>query len=325
LATRQGHKATRCSGRVSIERKVQPDIKPGKYVYVVCSTGNDHFAEMAAVSITSLRLASPHARITVLTDRATADFVSPGVAALRNTADDFVGVDCPGRNSIDRSRFLKTTMRSLVSGPFLYLDSDTIIMKSPDAIWNISADVAASPNLGVNGKPYLCSHEAPETCAALGWTLGSRRYLNAGVIYFADSHAARAVGEQYRSSWLEFNRVIGKPNDQLAFNHAVNFVEANFAVLPPSYNAQITMNAMALRGAVIVHFFTGSFENSIETVAHSAAKRLKRDGAMDTLAIRSAVDSGIPWTRVDTYRKAVAAGSYSSIGWIALGRLMKRL
>jgi hypothetical protein len=303
---------------------VQPDVKPGKYVYVVCSTQDDHFAEIAAVSILSLRLASAHARVTVLTDRATASLDSPGVAALHNAADDFIAVDCPGSNAIARSRFLKTSMRSLLSGPFLYLDSDTIIMKSPDAVWNIAADIAASPNLGVNGKPYLCADETPETCALLGWRLGSRRYLNAGVIYFADNNAARAVGEQYHSSWLEFQRVVGKPNDQLAFNHAVDLAQPRLVILPCSFNAQITMNPMALRGAVIVHFFTGDFENSLETIAHSAAKRLKRDGIMDTAAIRSAMETGNPWMRVDTYRKALAAGSYSSIGQVAFNRLARR-
>lgn len=304
---------------------MQPEIKPGKYVYVVCATDDDYFAEIAAVSIASLRLVSSHARITVLTDRKTSTGKSPGVAAIRNAVDDFSVVECPGETSIERSRFLKTGMRDLVSGQFLYLDSDTIMMKSPDTIWSIDCDIAASPNLGVNGKPYLCSDESPETCATLGWILGSRRYLNAGVIFFADTEAARMVGEHYRSSWQEFRRVIGKPSDQLAFNHAVDLAEPRLVILPCAFNAQITMNAMALRGAVIVHFFTGNFENSLETVAHSAAKRLKRDATMDTSAIRSAMDSGNPWTRVDTYRKAVAAGSYSSIGRVAFDRLAKKL
>jgi hypothetical protein len=215
-------------------------------------------------------------------------------------------------------------MRSLVAGRFLYLDSDTIIMRSLDAIWKIDCDIAASPNLGVHGKPYFCSEESPDACAALGWDLGSRRYLNAGVIYFADNEAARAVAEQYRLSWLEFQRVVGKPSDQLAFNRAVSIVDPRLVILPYSYNAQITMNAMALRGAIVVHFFTGNFENSRETVAHQAAQRLKSDGVLDTAAIRSAVASGNPWTQIDSYRKAVAASRYGTLAKVALGRLMRR-
>ncbi len=43
----------------------------GQYVYVVCSTGSDHFAEMAAVSAATLRIAAPQAYIAVLTERRT--------------------------------------------------------------------------------------------------------------------------------------------------------------------------------------------------------------------------------------------------------------
>jgi hypothetical protein len=127
--------------------------KPGQYVYVVCSTNTDHFAEMAAVSIASLRIASPNARITVLTDQETSTIDSPGVSVIRSMADDLSIVDCPGDSSLLRSRFLKCTMRSLIRGPFIFLDSDTLILRSPDTIWSIDCDVAASPDLGPNGKP----------------------------------------------------------------------------------------------------------------------------------------------------------------------------
>jgi hypothetical protein len=216
-------------------------------------------------------------------------------------------------------------MRSIVDGRFLYLDSDTIIVKSPDEIWSMDCDVAAGPDLAPSGKPYLSLNAHPEKCAALGWTMRSRPFLNAGVIYFADSEAARALGNQYRLSWLDFVRVTGQPNDQLAFNHAIDVSGAKLAVLPSAYNAQIAMNAMALRGAKIVHFFSGNFENSLETIAHTMAKRLKSEGVLDTAAILSTIASGNPWTRIDSYRKAVAAGCYSKIGRVALDRLTNRL
>ena len=126
-------------------------------------------------------------------------------------------------------------------------------------------------------------------------------------------------------SWLEFKRVMGKPNDQLAFNYAVDAAEARLTILPCSYNAQIAMNVMTLRGAISVHFFTGSFENSLETISHTTAKRLKSDGIMDTSAIQSPILSGNPWTRIDSYRKAVAASCYFSIGRVAFETLAKRL
>jgi hypothetical protein len=298
-------------------------VKPGQYVYVVCSTGNDYFAEMTAVSMATLRMASQHARIAVLTDRETSLIESPAMSAIRAAANELTIVDCPGDSSIIRSRFLKTGMRQLVSGRFTFLDSDTIIMRSPDAIWSIDCDVGASPDLAPSGKPYLCSSALPETCAALGWTLGSGLYLNAGFIYFADSEAALAFGEQYRLSWLEFQRLTGHANDQLAFNHAVNVVGPRLAVLPSSYNAQISMNVMTIRGAMIAHYFTGKFESRDDTIAHTTAKRLKSEGVLDIALLRSAITNGNPWTRIDSYRKAVAAHCYLKVGGVAFNRLLR--
>jgi hypothetical protein len=299
--------------------------KPGAYVYVVCANRSDHFAEMAAVSITTLRMASPRARIIILTDLATSILDSPGVSVIRAAANDFMIVDCPGDSSFSRSRFIKSNMRRLVNGRFVYLDSDTIIMKSPDAIWQIDCDVAASPDLGSDGKPYMCENALPETSAVLGWALASRQYLNSGVIYFADSEAAHAVGEQYRLSWSEHLRVTGKANDQLAFNRAVDVARARLTIIPGSYNAQISMNVMTLRHATIVHFYTGGFERSLETVAHTAAKRLKSDGTLALAAIQSAVLCGNPWTRIDSFHKAAATGRYWDVGRVVLDCASKRL
>jgi hypothetical protein len=297
--------------------------EPGQYVYVVCSTGNDYFVEIAAVSIATLRMASSGARISVLTDRQTSLIDSPAMTAIRTAADNLTNIDCPGDTSVVRSRFIKSNVRRLVSGRFVYLDSDTIIMKSPDRIWSIDCDVGASPDLAPNGKSILCASVSPEKCAALGWTLGSRPYLNAGVIYFADTEAGHLVGEQYRSSWLDFLRLIKQPNDQLAFNHAANFAGARLAILPSSYNAQISMNVMALRGAMIVHYYTGTFESNPETIMYTTAKRLKADGVFDVAAVRSAIASGNPWTRIDSFRKAFAARCYWSVPRVAFARLKK--
>ena len=300
-------------------------VEPGQYVYVVCATSSDHFAEMAAVSMTSLRTVSPRARIIVLTDLQTSAVVTPATSAIRASANDFKVVDCPGDSSFSRSRFLKSNMRRLVDGCFLYLDSDTFIMRSPDAVWSIDCDVAASPDLGSDGKPYLCTSALTEANPALGWSLPARHYLNAGVIYLSDTKGAHAAGELYRVSWMEYQRVLGRSRDQPAFNRAVRESGVRLTELPLSYNAQIAMNVMTLRHAVVAHYYTDNFESSSETVAHTLARRLKSDGVLDAGAIQGAIRSGNPWARIDSYRKAAATGRYWYAGRIAFDRLAKRL
>jgi hypothetical protein len=304
---------------------VQGREKSGSYIYVICSSGQDHFSEIAAISIASLRLVCSAARITVVTDHRTATIMSPGLAAIRPVVDEFCVFDVPGTTPFVRSRFLKASLRSLLPGRLLYLDSDTIFMRSPHKIWDIDADIAAAPDLSPEGRSYPASNAQSAAMTKLGWRLSSRPYLNAGVIYFSDSEASFAIGAQFRKFWLEHSRVTESHQDQLAFNHALQATTARLHILPGIYNAQIRMNVLALRGAVIVHYFTGNLENSEETIAHTLGRKLKQDGILDTTALKHAIEIGNPWTRIDSYRKAVATRRYASIGRIALERIAKRV
>lgn len=298
-------------------------VERGQYIYIVCSNGADYFTEMAAISATTLRLVSPEARIVVLTDRQTATLDTPAGIALRNAIDDCLAIDCDGKNAMFRSRVLKTDMRRIVHGRLLYLDSDTIVMRSPDAIWNLNCDVSAAPDLSTVGQPYAAATALPGVREALGWKFGVQPYLNAGVMYLADNDSTRALTDSYHQSWLEFLRSTGKPNDQPAFNHAVAH-SARLAILPSSFNAQIAMNAMALRGAAIVHYYSGDFENADATIAHVAAKRLRREGMLDLAGLSAAIASHNPWTRIDSYQKALASRRYWNIGLVTLERLRRR-
>jgi lipopolysaccharide biosynthesis glycosyltransferase len=303
---------------------VRTETRAGRYVYVLCSSDDDFFAEVAAISIASLRLSDPTAQIAVLVDRQTSTTNSRGLAAIRPMIDEFLAFDCPGQNSFARSRFLKSSMRGLLAGRFFYLDSDTIVMRSPTAIWDVDADVAASPDLSPGGHPYEGIDAQVELRKTLGWDLSSQFYLNAGAIYFADREASFAVGKQFQKSWSDYSQITGSYSDQLAFNHAIHATEARLLVLPGAYNAQISMNASALRGAVIVHFFTHNFENSNETICHTLAKTLKRTGILDLTALKNAIQNGNPWTKIDSYRKALAARRYASVGRVAFDRLVKK-
>jgi hypothetical protein len=305
-------------------RLMQADRGQNWYVYVLTSSGNDYMPEIAAISIASLRLAQPDARIAMLSDRETSAITSPGLTAIRPFIDNFVVVDCPGHSPLERSRYLKTSVRLLLPGRLLYLDCDTIIMRSPKSTWDLEADVAASPDLLSGGKFCLASEKLAELTEKLGWRLLPRTYLNTGVVFYSDSKASHAVGDQMHRSWTEYSRATGKYNDQPALNHAIHTIEPKLLVLPLVYNAQISMNVMAVRGAIIVHYFTGTLANSEDIIAHALAKRLKHDDILDTSALAAAIEAGNPWTSIDSYRKAIATRRFASIGKVAFSRLSKR-
>ena len=56
-------------------------------------------------------------------------------------------MDAPYDSSLVRSRYLKVNLIKIISESFVYLDSDTLILKLLDSIWDDRVDIAASVDL----------------------------------------------------------------------------------------------------------------------------------------------------------------------------------
>ena len=106
-------------------------------VYVLISSESDFFLEEFWVSLFSLRRFHPKDKVVVLTDHPTAERVRdrPQLASM---ITDLKIIDLPddydGRL---RSRTLKTSVRNLIDGDFLTIDTDTVICGSLDEVDNL--------------------------------------------------------------------------------------------------------------------------------------------------------------------------------------------
>lgn len=291
--------------------------KHGTYVYVVSAPKDGYFAEMAAVSVASLRHCEPNAKISIVIDGNSAE--SPGIAVLKRMADDIVKVSPASSDPLFRSRFLKTGIRNMIDGDLLYLDCDTFVLRPLHKVWECDADVAAAPDINISGNSYTLTDNQKRDFDLLGWAMPRGQYLNSGVIYMKDNESVRNLSTTLREEWRKFYTALGKYNDQPAFNFAVrsnssfsigNKGAITVKVLPTGWNAQISMNQALGRNASVVHMFSGDFENSNDTVLHVAAKALKKTGYLQTELIQAAVDAGHVWIKLDRPRKLFAARQY---------------
>ena len=114
-----------------------------KIVYVVISDEDDYYLEQALVSVYSVRLYNPNSQILLLIDSETnATIVGKREAILQYVSQKIV-IDVPKQYSkMQKSRFLKTTLRQYIEGDFLFIDSDTIITGDLSDIDDISFDIA---------------------------------------------------------------------------------------------------------------------------------------------------------------------------------------
>ena len=117
--------------------------------------------------------------------------------------DDVVPIviDIPIEYTVmQRSRYLKTSLRSLIDGDFLYLDTDTIICESLDTIDAIEDDIAMVPHR--NGCVELSDPYSIKLCKKAGYDkLKGLPYYNGGVAYVKDTLVSYRFFESWHESW----------------------------------------------------------------------------------------------------------------------------
>jgi len=225
-------------------------------LYVLVSRPNDPYYEQALLSATTARRHNPDATLLLLTDPET-----QGGLAARPQGDEFIRlftriIAVPfdaGLSPMLRSRLLKTGMRSLVEGDFLYIDTDTLITAPLDPIDDIPADIAACTDLHA---PSLMEHPHRSAilnqCKKLGYDAsGDPLYFNGGVMLARDTEAARDFFAQWRENYLRGVEK-GIRSDQLSLAQT-GHGRLPYR-LPDEWNCEIQSGVRFLRDARIVHY-----------------------------------------------------------------------
>ena len=286
-----------------------------KVVYVLVCSREDCYYEQLLLSLQSLRWHQPDCRVEVVTDSDSYRYVlSRQDPLLEGVSLKPVGIPEAERGGTYKSRWLKTRLRSLTDGDFLYLDTDTLIARPLDGIDRFDADIAAVINR--NGQPELPEKEDRYFLERAGYSgLKDAPYFNAGVLLVRDTQPARAFFDDWHRLWLGLVGA-GKPLfDQAPFYKAN--LEAGLPVreLPGEWNVQIRSDSSIhfFKEAIVLHTYAGCgfFEQSV-IIPHIKGTE---DGRPDSCALelaRNPLQAGL-----DTYRpksfKGALLGPYSEL------------
>ena len=226
-----------------------------KIVYVATSSLNDIFWEQMWVSVWSLKHHNPACHVVLVTDEETY-----GVAknSYRASSLDLIDEVLPYAFEKDypqkkRSRFLKLKLRQLISGNFLYIDSDTVVTADMSEIdtWDIHLglvyDQHENPRpmpMNIKGYQKLYGVELSRT----------DHYYNGGLIFAKDDEVARDFFERWYSNWTKAGNLFDY-RDQPPLAQTV--LEMGNPVTPLSgiYNCQVLTGVRYLHEAKIIHFF----------------------------------------------------------------------
>ena len=237
-----------------------------KIVYVLVSSEKDIYLEQAYVSMYSLKHYNPDAHIVLLTDKRTS-LTFEGVREKEvSLADEIVTVELSDAlNAQQRSRQLKTSVRQHVTGDFLFIDCDTLVVKSLEAIDRIK-DVKIAACRDTHAlfaeNPYrkMCLEHGK----MLDWPIESETdYFNSGVVYVKDCPESH---EFYR----KWNENLNKGYPKKVYMDQPSFAKTNFEMghivkmLPDVWNCELKHGIRYLKDAFIVHYLctnSSQFQN----------------------------------------------------------------
>ena len=269
------------------------------------------YADMAAVAALAVRRLHPQARIILVTDEPTAHAIDHGNHALANIVTEIMvqptGTDVPSVSS----RHLRTVLRQLVKGDYLYLDTDAIAVRPLDRGWPRGADLAMARDRNQRGITPLALPSVEKLRAKLAWEFRMDRYLNAGVMFVRDTPAAHAFYAEWHRRWKQALS-LGIWQDQFSLNNASTTGIATIAILPDRDN-WVTHSTAMLRGrARIFHFFASVYgdEIPVNILLGHLMSRFQRDGALDEATIAYATHDNFPWMNQVRLKHLLASGLY---------------
>lgn len=270
-------------------------------VFAVTSTGSDLYAAMTRVAVASMRLSNPHMRLILACDAQTDQALTSCRHPLVDEVDQWRVIETPEGCAGFRNRFVKTRLRTTLSGPYLFIDSDILVRGDLSGIFALNADVAGARNHSRQRRQEQVWSGDQATLDAMAWSVRPDVYVNGGLLYMADTDAARCLGQEWHRRWLQSFAQQGSYRDQPALNAALGHTQARLAVLDDTFNAQFKVSPKAALKPVAWHYYASDdaprytrFEQTVHQVLQGAE--------LDRGAIHAMISHWHPWQRGEGFR-----------------------
>ena len=227
-----------------------------KYLFVLTSSSKDFFCEQTLVAIASLRVHNPGAFVTLLTDDKTAETLTGPRAVIKDAVDELKVLTLDEKfTPMLRSRYLKTVMRNVIDGDFLYMDSDIAIVGDLSIPEEWKGGIYAVLDFHTNLSKAINRKKVLNNAKKMGFSpILNDEIFNGGVMFAADTPKARKFFETWHELWLY---CVSKnfPYDM------ASLAETNFKFgyitkkMPGGWNCQLAYGNRFLPTAKVLHFF----------------------------------------------------------------------
>lgn len=247
-------------------------------VYVLVANEKNLYLEEMWVSIFSLRRHHPEATVKVLMDVETKEYLSR-FPQLTSMIDETVVVQTPaGYNAKQRSRQIKTTIRNVLKGDYIFIDTDTVICKPLDGIVEDIAEMKDFKGIAAVREGHVTMKDTlfpPTGTVKRIFDIDisqSPLMTNSGVMFVADIPFTHEFYKRWNENWKRSCFEKGNSQDQPSLYATDCQYGYVIRELSGIYNAQVAMSLKYYADAVILHWWHMDF---IEDQSYSPYFSLK--------------------------------------------------
>jgi hypothetical protein len=227
---------------------------PLRVVYVISSDGCDAYADMALVSMLSVRISNPGLGILAVCDKQSALTLSANKHRLLEVCDELITVPTPDGEPTFRNRWIKTQLCRYVGESVLYLDADTLVRGSLADLPGLVSEVGLVLNHNGATLSEQIWTEDRKIFEGMGWPSNYKAYANSGVFFFKPCPRVHEFFAAWHKLWLA-GEPIGVLRDQPSLNSAILLSGVEMTVLPSAFNAQLAKSWNRSSQAVVWHFY----------------------------------------------------------------------
>lgn len=234
-------------------------------VYVLVANEKNLYLEEMWVSIFSLRRHHPEATVKVLMDVETKEYLSR-FPQLTSMIDETVVVQTPaGYNAKQRSRQIKTTIRNVLKGDYIFIDTDTVICKPLDGIVEDIAEMKDFRGIAAVREGHVTMKETPFPPTGTVRRIfdidisESPLMTNSGVMFVADIPFTHEFYKRWNENWKHSCFEKGNSQDQPSLYATDCQYGYVIRELSGIYNAQVAMSLKYYADAVILHWWHMDF------------------------------------------------------------------
>lgn len=236
-----------------------------KFVYAVVSDDSDIYLEQTYVSILSLRRHNKDAYVVLVIDDSTELTLKQHRSQILKLISEKIIVIPPKEYSkVQRSRFLKTSLREHIVGDYLFIDSDTVICDDLSEIESFTGDVLAVLDKHILFSEHPGYFEVINQCNKIEWDIikSDLHYYNSGVMLVRDTKASHALYERWNYEWKQQLK-FGMHSDQPTLGKVNESLGYVIKELDGIWNCQISDNGLKyLNGAKIIHYFSSTIKRN---------------------------------------------------------------